>query len=168
MSIAQCAQKLFLCIGVSFSGCYSSQQLSQSNILLTTIKFKTFQDYFVKFKDFKAFNLVLSNSRLFKTTYPIINTPLSRVSVTHLSHGARVKVAERDTGRLTSGHHATRQTVPVQRPNRDRMELTVVRGSNQQTLPLLDGPPEHRARRHDPHPLDGVHLVYLQGHSRAT
>ena len=27
----------------------------------------TFQDYFVKFKDFKALNLVQSNSRLFKT-----------------------------------------------------------------------------------------------------
>ena len=37
------------------------------NILLTTIKFKTFQDHFVKFKDFKALNLVQSNSRLFKT-----------------------------------------------------------------------------------------------------
>ena len=32
--------------------------LSQNNILLTTFKFKTFQDYFVKFKDFKALNLV--------------------------------------------------------------------------------------------------------------
>ena len=29
-----------------------------TNILLTTIKFKTFQDYFVKFKDFKSLNLV--------------------------------------------------------------------------------------------------------------
>ena len=54
-------------IGFSFSGCYSSQKLSQNNILLTTIKFKTFQDYFVKFKDFKALNLVQSNSRLSKT-----------------------------------------------------------------------------------------------------
>ena len=59
--------ELFLCIGFSFSGCYSSQQLSQKNILLTTIKFKTFQDYFVKFKDLKALKLVQSNSRLFKT-----------------------------------------------------------------------------------------------------
>ena len=68
MLIALCAQKLFLCIGFSFSGCYSSQQLSQNNILLTTIKFKTFQDYFVKFKDFKALNLVqYLKSRLFKT-----------------------------------------------------------------------------------------------------
>ena len=50
--------ELFLCIGFLFSGCYSSEQLSQNNILLTTIKFKTFQDYFVKFKDFKALNLV--------------------------------------------------------------------------------------------------------------
>ena len=57
--------ELFLCIGFSFSGCYSSQ-LSQNNILLITIKFKTFQDYFVKFMDFKALNLVQSNSRLFK------------------------------------------------------------------------------------------------------
>ena len=45
-------------LGFGFSGCYSSQQLSQNNNLLTTIKFKTFQDYFVKFKDFKALNLV--------------------------------------------------------------------------------------------------------------
>ena len=37
----------YFCIHVSLSGCYSSQQLSQNNILLTTIKFKTFQDYFV-------------------------------------------------------------------------------------------------------------------------
>ena len=37
--------------------------------VLTTIKFKTFQDYFVKFKDFKALNLVQSNSRFFKTPY---------------------------------------------------------------------------------------------------
>ena len=59
--------ELFLCGGFSFSGCYSSQQLSQNNILLTTIKFKTFQDYFAKFKDFKALNLVQSNSKLFKT-----------------------------------------------------------------------------------------------------
>ena len=59
--------ELFLCIGFSFSGCYSSQQLTQNNILLTTIKFKTFQDYFIKFKDVKALNLVQSNSRLFKT-----------------------------------------------------------------------------------------------------
>ena len=59
--------ELFLCVGFSFSGCYSSQQLSQNNILLTTIKFKTFQDYFVKFKDFKALNLVQTNARLFKT-----------------------------------------------------------------------------------------------------
>ena len=58
--------KLFLCIGFSFSGCYSSQQLSKNNILLTTIKFKTFEDYFVKFKDFKALNLVQSNSKLYK------------------------------------------------------------------------------------------------------
>ena len=36
---------LFLCIGFSFPGCYLSQQLSQNNILLTTIKFKTFQDF---------------------------------------------------------------------------------------------------------------------------
>ena len=36
-------------------------------MLLTTIIFKAFQDYFVKFKDFKALNLVQSNSRLFKT-----------------------------------------------------------------------------------------------------
>ena len=35
--------------------------------MLLTIKFKTFQDYFVKFKDFKALNLVQSNSRLFMT-----------------------------------------------------------------------------------------------------
>ena len=35
--------------------------------LLITIKFKTFQDYFVKFEDFKALNLVQSNSRIFKT-----------------------------------------------------------------------------------------------------
>ena len=55
----QCAHELFLCIGFSFYGCYSSQQLSQNHILLTTIKFKTFQDYFVKFKDFKALNLNL-------------------------------------------------------------------------------------------------------------
>ena len=53
-------------IGFSFSGCYSSRQLSKNNILLTTIKFKLFQDYFVKFKDFKALNLVESNSSLFK------------------------------------------------------------------------------------------------------
>ena len=58
--------ELFLCIGFSFYGYYSSQQLSQNNILFTAIKFKTFQD-FVKFKDFKALNLVQSNSRLFKT-----------------------------------------------------------------------------------------------------
>ena len=45
--------KLVLCISFCFSGCYSSKQLSQNNILLTTIKFKTFQDYFVKFKEFK-------------------------------------------------------------------------------------------------------------------
>ena len=43
------------------------KKLSQNNILLTTIKFKTFQDYSVKFKDFKALNLVQSNSRLLKT-----------------------------------------------------------------------------------------------------
>ena len=61
--------KLFLCIGFSFTGCYSSQQLRQNNILLTTVKFQTFQDYFVKFKDFKALNLVQSNSRLFKALY---------------------------------------------------------------------------------------------------
>ena len=36
--------ELFLCIGFSFSGCYSSQHLSQNNILLTAIKFNTFQD----------------------------------------------------------------------------------------------------------------------------
>ena len=48
MLIAQWAHDLFLCIGFSFSGCYSSQQLSQNSILLTTIKFKTFQDYFIK------------------------------------------------------------------------------------------------------------------------
>ena len=54
--------ELFLCIGFSFSGCYLSQQLSQNNILLTTIKFKNFQDYFVKFKDFKTLNLVQSIS----------------------------------------------------------------------------------------------------------
>ena len=59
--------ELFLCIGFSFSGCYPSQQLSQNSILLIPIKFKTFQDYFLKFKDFKALNLVQSNSRLFKT-----------------------------------------------------------------------------------------------------
>ena len=41
--------------------------MSQNNILLTTIKFKLFQDYFVKFNDCKALNLVQSNSRLFKT-----------------------------------------------------------------------------------------------------
>ena len=50
--------KLFMCIGFCFSGCYSSQKICQNNILLTTIKFKTFQDYFIKFKDFKALNLV--------------------------------------------------------------------------------------------------------------
>ena len=59
--------ELFVCVDFAFSGCYSSKQLSQNNILLTTIKFKTFQDYFVKFKDFKALNLVQSNSMLFKT-----------------------------------------------------------------------------------------------------
>ena len=62
--------ELFLVHMLSFSGCYLSQQLSQNNILLTAIKFKTVQDYpgyFVKFKDFKALNLVQSNSRLFKT-----------------------------------------------------------------------------------------------------
>ena len=31
--------KLFLCVGFSFYGCYSSQQLSQNNILFTIIKF---------------------------------------------------------------------------------------------------------------------------------
>ena len=41
--------------------------IRHNNNLLTTIKFKTFQDYFVKFTDFKAWNLVQSNSRLFKT-----------------------------------------------------------------------------------------------------
>ena len=50
-----------------FFGYYSSQQFSQNKILMTTFKFKTFPDYFVKFKDFKALNLVQSNSRLFKT-----------------------------------------------------------------------------------------------------
>ena len=35
-------------------------------MLLTSIKFKAFQGYLVKFKDFKALNLVQSNSRLFK------------------------------------------------------------------------------------------------------
>ena len=54
MLIAQCAHDLFLSTGFSFSGCSSSQQLSQNTILLTTIKFK----------DFKALNLVQSNSRL--------------------------------------------------------------------------------------------------------
>ena len=67
MPIDQCTHEIFLCIVFHFSGCYSSQQLSQNNILLTTIKFKTFQDYLVKFKDFKALNLVQSNSRLFTT-----------------------------------------------------------------------------------------------------
>jgi len=47
--------ELFLSIGFSCSGCYSSQQFSQNNILMTTIKLKTFQDYFVKFKHFRAF-----------------------------------------------------------------------------------------------------------------
>ena len=41
------------------------------NILLTTIKFKTYHDYLVKFKDFKAVNLVQSDSRLFKTQGPV-------------------------------------------------------------------------------------------------
>ena len=40
--------------------------MSQNNNLLTTIKVKAFQDYFVQFKDFKALNLVQSNSRLFQ------------------------------------------------------------------------------------------------------
>ena len=44
-------------------------QLSQKNILLTIIKFKTFQYYFIEFKDFKALNLVQSNSSLFKAPY---------------------------------------------------------------------------------------------------
>ena len=60
---------LFLCIGFSIYGYYSSQLLCQNNILLTTIKFMTFQDYFVKFKDYKALNLVQSSSKLFKTPY---------------------------------------------------------------------------------------------------
>ena len=47
-------------------GCYSSWQLSKKK-LFTSIKFKTFQDYFVKFKYFKALNLVQSNSKLFRT-----------------------------------------------------------------------------------------------------
>ena len=58
MLIAQC---VFWCIGFSFLA------FRHNNILLTTITFKSFQDYFVKFKDFKALNLVQSNSRLFKT-----------------------------------------------------------------------------------------------------
>ena len=60
MLIAQCAHEFF------FYGCYLSQRLSRNNnnILLTKILFKAFQDYFVKFKDFKALNLVQSNSRL--------------------------------------------------------------------------------------------------------
>ena len=35
--------KLFLCVG--FSGCYSSQQLSQNNIEFGPIKFKVFQNF---------------------------------------------------------------------------------------------------------------------------
>ena len=46
--------KLFLCTGFSFSGSYSSQQFSQNTILLTTIKFKTLQDYFCKIQGFQS------------------------------------------------------------------------------------------------------------------
>ena len=66
MAIVQCAHELFLCIGFYFSGCYSSQQLSQNNILLTTIKFKTFLDDFVKFKDFKTLNSRPSTDPVYK------------------------------------------------------------------------------------------------------
>ena len=46
--------KLFLCLGFSLSCCYSSQQLSQNNIL-TTIKFKTFQDFQGPYEPFQQF-----------------------------------------------------------------------------------------------------------------
>ena len=66
MPIAQCARVIFVCRFFLFWLLFIKKS-SQNNILLTTIKFKTFQDYFVKFKNFKALNLVQSNSRLFKT-----------------------------------------------------------------------------------------------------
>ena len=46
-----------------------SWQSSEQNISFAIIKFKTFQDYLIKFKDFKALNLVQSNSNLFKAPY---------------------------------------------------------------------------------------------------
>ena len=61
MLIAKCAHDLFLCIGFSFSGCYSSQQFRQNNILFTTIKFKTLQNFQglefspIKFKAYQDF-----------------------------------------------------------------------------------------------------------------
>ena len=68
MPIAQCAQVIVVHRLLIFWLLFITT-IEQNNILLTTIKFKTFQDYFVKFKDFKALNLVQSNSRLFKTPY---------------------------------------------------------------------------------------------------
>ena len=55
----------YSCLPLAYS-CYLSS-LKSNIILLTTIKFTTFKDYLKKFKDFKALDLVQSNSRLFKS-----------------------------------------------------------------------------------------------------
>ena len=85
----------------------------------------------------------------------------------HLSHRARVKVSERDARRLSGRDHATRQTVAVQRADRDRMELAVVRGTDEQALSLLDGASENGACRDGADTRDAVHLIYLECHSTA-
>ena len=48
--------ELFLCIGFSFSGCYSSQQLTQNNILLplTTLKIQDFSRLLCKIQGFQG------------------------------------------------------------------------------------------------------------------
>ena len=66
MLIAQCTQVIFV-HRLAFSGCYLLQHLSQNNILLTTIKFKTFQDYVLcKIQRFQGLEFGTIKSKAFQ------------------------------------------------------------------------------------------------------
>ena len=76
--------ELFVCIGFSFSGCYSSKQLSQNNILLSTIKFSRFSRLFCKIQGFQGLEfgpIKLANSTEFMTSVHRTTSQLNYIRI---------------------------------------------------------------------------------------
>jgi len=84
----------------------------------------------------------------------------------YLSEGADLHFPYGQTGSLSRGSHAARQTVPVEGADRDGVKAPLVTGTHQQLIPRLYCSTHYCTPHDGPHSGNMIYLINLNKHGR--